>query len=111
MGHRGGLVDARRLMSLLLLEIQGDAELRPKRLIGVEGDGLADWVCLNCFSGKPNRPEWSLVHLRLTFPVQPTPFQIQKYTRTHAMASVIASGTRIWPGFSKPSVISCTLRL
>lgn len=27
------------------------------------------------------------------------------------MASVIASGTRIWPGFSKPSVISCTLRL
>lgn len=26
MGHRGGLVDARRLMSLLLLENQGDAD-------------------------------------------------------------------------------------
>lgn len=47
----------------------------------------------------------------LTFPVQLTPFQIQKYTRTQAMASVIASGTRISPGFSKPSVIWCILRL
>lgn len=51
------------------------------------------------------------VLLNLTFPVQPTPFQIQKYTRIQAIARVIASGHRICPGFSNPSVIWCMLRL
>lgn len=46
-----------------------------------------------------------------TFPVQPTPFQMQKYTSTQAMASVMASGQRICPGLSSPSVIWCMLRL
>lgn len=51
------------------------------------------------------------VLFNLTFPVQPTPFQIQKYTRIQAIARVIASGHRICPGFSNPSVIWCMLRL
>lgn len=51
------------------------------------------------------------VLFNLTFPVQPTPFQIQKYTRIQAIARVIASGHRICPGFSRPSVIWCMLRL
>lgn len=45
------------------------------------------------------------VEKHLTFPVQLTPFQMQKYTKTQAMASVTASGTRSWPGSSKPLVI------
>lgn len=44
------------------------------------------------------------VEKHLTLPVQLTPFQMQKYTKTQATASVIASGTRSWPGSSKPSV-------
>lgn len=51
------------------------------------------------------------VFFNLTFPVQPTPFQIQKYTRIQAIARVIANGHRICPGFSNPSVIWCMLRL
>lgn len=52
-----------------------------------------------------------LVKYILTFPVHPTPFQMQKYTKIQAIASVIANGQRIWPGFSSPSVIWCMLRL
>lgn len=65
------------------------------------------------YLGKKGIFNWNLfrVLLNLTFPVQPTPFQIQKYTRIQAIARVIASGHRICPGFSNPSVIWCMLRL
>lgn len=58
----------------------------------------------------PVCPHYAHTHFP-TFPVQPTPFQMQKYTSTQAMASVMASGQRICPGLSSPSVIWCMLRL